>query len=122
MLVTFIRFNERGMLRHRNSDDQHKEINPGNSGNRAITAQLLAAGLAKNQAATMSSPGVARDRSLTGNSDSPHQSLQHRRMLRARSSAEREMTLIVRHAQLWKQIPTGQMEEKHVMRERDAIS
>ena len=50
MLVTFTSFNEQGMLRYRTSNDQHKEILPGNIGNRAITAQLLAAGLASQEA------------------------------------------------------------------------
>ena len=50
MLVNFTSFNERGMLRYRNSNDQHKEIHPGKIGNRAITAQLLAAGLASQEA------------------------------------------------------------------------
>ena len=49
MLVTFTSFNERGMLRYRDSNDQHKEINPGNIGNRAITAQQQAAGLASQE-------------------------------------------------------------------------
>ena len=50
MLVTFTSFNEQGMLRYRTSNDQHKEILPGNIGNRAIIAQLLAAGLASQEA------------------------------------------------------------------------
>ena len=50
MLVNFTSFNERGMLRYRTSNDQHKEIHPGKIGNRAITAQLLAAGPASQEA------------------------------------------------------------------------
>ena len=40
------------MLNFRNSNDQHKEIHPGNIGNRSITTQLLAAGLTNQEASS----------------------------------------------------------------------
>ena len=46
ILVTFTTFSQKKMLRYRNSENLHKAIHPGNIGNRAIAAQLLAAGLA----------------------------------------------------------------------------
>lgn len=124
MLVNFTSFNERGMLRYRDSNDQHKEINPGNIGNRAITAQLLAAGLASQETGSnheqpRRSKRQKPDRQLRQTSPEPaaQEDAARKKQRRERDDAHRQACTALEANPSW-----ADVEGEQVTRERDGHS